>query len=498
MRTKTDEKRIVEMTTNVVQSMKRSRTLFNDYLHLCESYQKQQAALSGIGIQLGDLLLRVAASQASDDVEKGVMAIANTVKDVEMAREEWSRSLMSNTILPLKMRMEKDARDLTAFEKTAKAKQKAAAQSVKKAEQLSKKAGKKGASPTLLQQSISNLNDKIQEAQNILLEQLKAALLMQRERYCSFVGGWNTVMQSQEKCAQISVDQIGKNRNALTDLAAAQDRIPADKEELVKERVRTLIDLNSISDEWRHVFQQAGVKKSDLRDEETARFILDTLQSMLPPGVDAASLFFGNDSPDGSDSSAPAPASPARSASPASTEDSASESSAGPSLPAREKPSAPRVPAGRKAPPPPPASRKPPPSMPPPGVPESMSSSAPPPPPPPPPPRAGGAPPPPARAPDAQLSTAPPPPAPRGAPAPAPASGGGGRTDLLQQIQQGRQLKKAEEQAKLPEIKSIGANAADLTSMLANAMASRRVALKENQAAEEEEEEDDWGDEWSD
>ena len=74
------------------------------------------------------------------------------------------------------------------------------------------------------------------------------------------------------------------------------------------------------------------------------------------------------------------------------------------------------------------------------------------------------------------------------------AAGGGG--GLLSQIQ-GAKLKKAEPKSNQPikfsEVKVSGGGA-DLTSILKNAMANRRPAIKEQDV----EEEDDDGDVWSD
>lgn len=65
--------------------------------------------------------------------------------------------------------------------------------------------------------------------------------------------------------------------------------------------------------------------------------------------------------------------------------------------------------------------------------------------------------------------------------------GGGMRSGLLSQIQEGASLRKAEtKQAELPEVQ----NANDITSVLRNAMVSRRSAVVDDDETDE--------DEWSD
>ena len=179
-------------------------------------------------------------------------------------------------------------------------------------------------------------------------------------------------------------------------------------------------DINKLDDSWKMIFSKAGVTDTELKDQETAKFIYDFVEKH--GGVE-------NFNPQSRDLPPPPP-------------------SAG-------------------MPPPPPARGNGPPRGAPPPPPPSRGSSAPPPPPsrfgsapPPPPPSRGGPPPPPSRgAPRGPPmgGAAPPPPPPPGAPAPPPPppmmSGGGpppppppsgGRTDLLSQIQSGTTLKKVD------------------------------------------------------
>ncbi|EGC37049.1 hypothetical protein DICPUDRAFT_87126 [Dictyostelium purpureum] len=206
-------------------------------------------------------------------------------------------------------------------------------------------------------------------------------------------------------------------------------------------------DIKNIPPDWRKLFQSAGIKKSELKNAETAKFIVDIIGEQM---VGAAP---------------PVPAQPGRSAPP-------------PPAPVASQP-------GRSAPPPPPAPGK----------------SAPPPPPPPqhhhqsPPPSTPGAPPPP-----------PPPPAPGAPPPPPPPAfgssttttatsngGSGGRADLLASIRSGTSLKTVDKSQPLPDIQSLGNEGnRSLVDTLAAAMANRRGNMREDESDDEDDEE------WSD
>jgi len=212
-------------------------------------------------------------------------------------------------------------------------------------------------------------------------------------------------------------------------------------------------EIRNIPPQWRKLFQAAGIKKSDLKDADTVKFVMDTISQNLPPGT--APPMMGGAPPAPPKRTGPAPAAPST------------------------RGGAPPPPTTRGVTPPPPTRGGP-----------AMGGSAPPPPPPPP---GLGAP-----------STRGPP----GAPA-APSyeesyeenyedddGGSDSRGGLLAQIRQGTNLKKAEERSsELPELDQQTSD--NLASILASAMAARRVDMKLKPAPGEEGEEGD-EDGWSD
>eukprot|EP01111_Echinosteliopsis_oligospora_P000744 TRINITY_DN1087_c0_g1_i3.p1 TRINITY_DN1087_c0_g1~~TRINITY_DN1087_c0_g1_i3.p1 ORF type:complete len:557 (+),score=309.68 TRINITY_DN1087_c0_g1_i3:74-1744(+) len=288
--------------------------------------------------------------------------------------------------------------------------------------------------------------------------------------------------------------------------------------------------INNIPPEWKKLFQQAGIKKSDLRDQETASMLMGIVGSSLgmgappppPGGTPARQAPPPPGGPPNMNRPPPGPPSGARPVSshgpppptrPASQYGAApldtrpppdrpsSQYAAPPPPPMMDRPSSqyaapppPPMMGGHGAPPPPPMMMG---GGPPPPPPPMMGGGPPPPPPPP----SGGGPPPP-----------PPPPGPKAGggylakkaadgeeghsrPAPQPAPQADSRGDLLSAIRGGAQLKKVDltTLAELPPPPP--AESASLVDTLAKAMAGRRFGMKEEEEEEEEEEdEDDWSD----
>jgi len=210
-------------------------------------------------------------------------------------------------------------------------------------------------------------------------------------------------------------------------------------------------EIRNIPPQWRKLFQAAGIKKSELKDAETAKFLITTITQNLPAGVAAP----------------PAP-------------------------PKRTGPGAPPTPMSRSAAPPPPMSRT---AAPPP---PNMNRGPPPP--------MGGGPPPPPPLPGLGARGGGAPPAPYNStpsydeePEPEPeddGTAGDTRSGLLAQIRQGKELKKADERvvSELPELDQQTSD--NLANILASAMAARRVDMKLKPAPGEENDEDNDG--WSD
>ncbi|XP_072027473.1 actin nucleation-promoting factor WAS-like isoform X3 [Amphiura filiformis] len=214
-------------------------------------------------------------------------------------------------------------------------------------------------------------------------------------------------------------------------------------------------DVDEMDPQVKDWFQTIGVSEDQLRDQNTAAFIKDFIDThggideikkdverMGPPGLANLGRGLPPPPPPSRGGAPPPPPPPARSAAAPPPPPPAHGRSAAPPPPSRGPAPPPPPPSNRSAAPPPPPSRSLPP--PPPPAPSRPIAAAPP----PPPPSMGGGggpPPPPPPPPPSGDFPAPPPPPPMGGGGGGPpmggGGGGGGRGDLLSQIQRGTKLK---------------------------------------------------------
>jgi len=155
---------------------------------------------------------------------------------------------------------------------------------------------------------MEEISKQEQLRQQQLSEQLKEALQAQRSKFCLYVKCWNE-MYSRVKVQDEEISsQISAASDLLKKLGESANEISAAQVDLVTERKRTFINLSNISEEWKKIFKDAGISKKDLRDSETARVLLETLERA---GINTSSLtgesFSSIGDEGGDDGASPAP-----------------------------------------------------------------------------------------------------------------------------------------------------------------------------------------------
>jgi len=466
MRTKQEEHRLIETFDQTTASLKtEARPLFAELLKATEEYQKSLAQTAFSCSKLTEVMKRVVAISPDPEMNKSLEDIHEVVSLEHKLEEDLSKFMLTSILVPMRQQHDDEKKSLPEFIKKVKAQRKASEKACKDAQVAAQKAGKKGGAQ--LQEKVTECSKKEQERQQLLSDQLKQVLGFQRSKFCLYVKVWTDCFLMMGEHHDESDKLVSAESEMLQKIGASANEVSSAQADLVTERKRTYINLANISDEWKKIFKDAGISKKDLRDSETAKMLIETLERA---GINTSSLTgesFSAIGGDGGDDEGGAPPPPSRGPPPpprrggGDEEEEEGEEEDGPRPPPRGAP-------------PPPPSRRPPSYLSGPSAP--AAPAAPPAPnapaaPPPPPPRTGGA-----------------------APPPTPSRGG-----LLDQIQQGTKLRSAADRQDAPPPppeRPSNISGADLSSMLMSAMATRRVAMKDEPKDEDEDWED--NDEWSD
>jgi len=232
-----------EKTFRTIEALRSSGPVFQEFIKAATNYQKQIMQMSKVGQAFADALLRVAQLQ-SGDLGEGIAKFARVQQLIETKRLNVSRAIQDDLIAGLQKNVKPEESEVTAFESDYKKTRAAMRDAVGKLEAKTKAAGKKG--PQALQEAISILNEKIKEADNLKAEKLRNALLMERRKYCNFLGQLAAVVTAEVEVFNEEM-KLKESEQNCKNLAAGQTQLPPDLELLVtaKQTERTYISIQS-------------------------------------------------------------------------------------------------------------------------------------------------------------------------------------------------------------------------------------------------------------
>jgi len=240
---------ITDITLKSTANLKTAApALFQEFVKIAEKYQKTSEALATLGVSLSEQIAKIGASAvASADYADGITKAANFLKESEAKRDELARAMIADMVAPLRQSIDTEQRDALSFEKNYKKDKESSRQEIMKLESRTKKAGKK-TTPEVLKQQISELNDKIKEAENISANRMKEVVLLERKRYATFLDMLTKVLR---KTSDIDEDFTTKYKAldpSWTALIAASSQLPKEIEDMVNKQERTFVQIQGGSE----------------------------------------------------------------------------------------------------------------------------------------------------------------------------------------------------------------------------------------------------------
>merc|ERR1711991_731457 len=134
---------------------------------------------------------------------------------------------MDDMITPISRMITQEKQEVITFEKDFKTGQTRLFQDLKKAEANSKKAGKK--TPQMMQTALTNLTNKMDEIDEFKSNNLKAIILLKRERFCNFISQWSKVGKEMDKFHDSSHQSLIKNLENWDRASQAADNVSTDE-----------------------------------------------------------------------------------------------------------------------------------------------------------------------------------------------------------------------------------------------------------------------------
>jgi len=235
-----------EITFKTIERLRGAAPLVQEVIKAATSYQKSCLKVSESGKQLADATFRLG-QFVQGDLGDGILKIAEAHRSVENKRDALCRSLQEDLINVLQRNLKPEEVELNQFESEYKKMRSKYKEAITKLEGNCKKLGKKG--PDALQQAITALNDKIKEFETQKGEKLRNVLLLERKKYCTFVGCWVAVVSQEIDLHVNEGNRLQQEQNGWKNLASSVSQIPQQVEEVISKtsQERTFVQIQSDS-----------------------------------------------------------------------------------------------------------------------------------------------------------------------------------------------------------------------------------------------------------
>lgn len=188
----TDKK--TELTNRTVENLKASKSLFEDFVRSARVYQKTCTQMADASRGLSDSLTRVSQG-CTGDIGQALMQLAEAQRMLHVKQEALNKAVAMELVNSVLSRIKPEEMELKQFQDSSAKSLKSCKANISKLTAASKGAGKKGGGQ--LQNSIQALNDAIKDEENLKSDILRNVLLLERKKYCGFLGSWIPVVAGQ-------------------------------------------------------------------------------------------------------------------------------------------------------------------------------------------------------------------------------------------------------------------------------------------------------------
>jgi len=227
-----------EATFATVQKSRHTGSLISDVAKAASAVSKQYAKLIEAELAFVAALQSLGQHQGSD-LGDGFLKIADHFNTTAGKQTSVARSLQEDITNFVARTSKSDETEIDQFESDYKKVRGAIKTQIDKAEQATKKAGKKGAAA--LQQSITDLNDRIKEGEQTKSDRLKQVVIIDRKKSCVLLGNFYTLLTHESNLHAEAQSKVASLLDPIKALSNSQNNLPDKVQDLITDAQRTFV-----------------------------------------------------------------------------------------------------------------------------------------------------------------------------------------------------------------------------------------------------------------
>jgi len=228
----------VQKTLEVVSNLKALDPTMTEVVKATQKYVEYMSKVSEAAKSLADML-GILADQHGGDLGDGIRQVSDTLKQLEAKRWKFASAVGDKLVEPYlrgDQRRELAQAEVNNFARQYQGQRGASLKTIKRGEtQCRKLAKKKKRDQNALDNALSDLSKSIESHDNMLADNLRQIIRIDRKRFCTYIQNWNEVMINQAEGFAEGSELIAEKLPVLQRLALTTDAIPESQETLIRE-----------------------------------------------------------------------------------------------------------------------------------------------------------------------------------------------------------------------------------------------------------------------
>ncbi|KAL7722929.1 Arp2/3 complex-activating protein rickA [Entamoeba marina] len=279
LNTPTETKRMDELIMRNLLIVKKIQPIQRQIYALSNNYYKQSQAYLLSLSQLASSLEKITNSSIPE-LDDPINSIATMLKNQSKMHDICSKHFRDN-IMTIERSMRNVTPAILAMEKRLMTQKRIERKNVLNAHKQAKKAK----NPSQLKNAIGLCSNAEEQYQKVLVDALKESSKIVWGIYTTIARLWSNILSSTKTGYEEFLDKMSQDQESIQYLANTKNSFDEETNQLIAPSHLITVDVNGMSKAFKGVLKGAGLKKSDLKNQNTLFLLKHTLDVLVECGL---------------------------------------------------------------------------------------------------------------------------------------------------------------------------------------------------------------------